>query len=220
MIQYRRNLPHIHPPGATFFITFRLAGTLPQHVINELRANMNKEIKQCVTKYGKNRKQAKNEAYRIQKRYFGKFGHLLDNPKSGPVWLQKPEIAAIVINKIHELDGDRYHVIAYTIMPNHVHLVIQMIENENSEHRKTVVGRKRKNYPLAKAMQLLKGSTSRKCNIALGRSGNFWHHESYDHYVRDEEELHRIIEYVLNNPVKAGLVSHWREWKFSYCSYL
>jgi REP element-mobilizing transposase RayT len=51
----------------------------------------------------------------------------------------------------------------------------------------------------------------------LGQAGAFWLHESYDHYVRDEKELSRIITYVLNNPVKAGLIKRWQEWQWSYC---
>jgi putative transposase len=65
-------------------------------------------------------------------------------------------------------------------------------------------------------MRLLKGSTSRLCNKELNRTGKFWHHESYDHYVRDEAELDRIIKYIVNNPVKAGLVNDWKDWKFTY----
>ncbi len=66
-------------------------------------------------------------------------------------------------------------------------------------------------------MHGLKGGTAHEANRLVGRSGAFWEHESYDHYVRDEEELERIILYVLGNPVKAGLVADWRAWPWSYC---
>ena len=66
-------------------------------------------------------------------------------------------------------------------------------------------------------MQSLKGFTSREANRLLERSGTFWEHESYDHFVRDEDEWKRIIAYVLNNPVKAGFVKDWKEWEWSYC---
>ena len=66
-------------------------------------------------------------------------------------------------------------------------------------------------------MQSLKGFTSREANILLGRNGTFWEHESYDHFVRDADELKRIVAYVLRNPLKAGLVEDWREWRWSYC---
>ena len=66
-------------------------------------------------------------------------------------------------------------------------------------------------------MQSLKGFTSREANILLERSGTFWEHESYDHFVRDADELKRIVAYVLKNPVKARFVEDWKDWKWSYC---
>jgi len=65
-------------------------------------------------------------------------------------------------------------------------------------------------------LRLLKGSTARKCNLLLKRAGPFWHHESYDHVVRDEKELFRIIDYILNNPVKAGLAKSSVKWKHNF----
>jgi len=99
-------------------------------------------------------------------------------------------------------------------MSNHVHLLFDSTGYNQSSV--TNISGKTKDYPVADTMRLLKGSTSRFCNLALKRAGAFWHKESYDHYVRDDDELYRIIEYILNNPVKAGLVKQWEEWKFSY----
>ena len=73
-------------------------------------------------------------------------------------------------------------------------------------------------YPLADMLRLLKGRTARYCNQELERSGVFWQSESYDHVVRDDRELERIIRYILGNPVKAGLVRDWHEWKFAFIS--
>ena len=102
-------------------------------------------------------------------------------------------------------------IIAYCLMPNHVHLLIDNLINKNSHHHG-----KSATYPVTEILRLLKGSTARDCNLKLGRSGKFWHHESYDHYVRDEKELERIVKYILNNPVKAGLVKDWRTWQYTY----
>ena len=68
-------------------------------------------------------------------------------------------------------------------------------------------------------MQSIKGYTARKANKVLGRSGSFWEHESYDRWARDAEELQRMVLYIANNPVKAGLVESWRDWPWSYCKY-
>ncbi len=70
--------------------------------------------------------------------------------------------------------------------------------------------------PVSKIMQSLKRYTAREANKILGRRGAFWQDESYDHVVRDSNELERIVLYVLHNPVKAGLIEHWRDWKWSY----
>lgn len=67
-------------------------------------------------------------------------------------------------------------------------------------------------------LRLIKGSTARECNKILNRSGSFWQQESYDHVVRDHIELLRIVEYVINNPVKASLCEKWEDWKWSYCN--
>jgi REP element-mobilizing transposase RayT len=67
-------------------------------------------------------------------------------------------------------------------------------------------------------LKLLKGRSARYCNQELGRSGAFWHHESYDHVVRNQEEYERIAWYIANNPVKAGLVENWEDWKFTFVS--
>ena len=69
-------------------------------------------------------------------------------------------------------------------------------------------------------MHSLKSYTSNECNKILKRTGSFWQHESYDHVVRNEEELNRIIHYTLNNPIKAKLVDNPEDWKWSYCKYL
>jgi hypothetical protein len=65
----------------------------------------------------------------------------------------------------------------------------------------------------------LKKNTAIKCNKVLGRTGAFWQHESYDHIVRDADELKRIVSYVLNNPVKAGLTGYPEQWDYSFVNY-
>ena len=73
-----------------------------------------------------------------------------------------------------------------------------------------------RNYIVTEILRKLKGSTSRECNKILNRRGEFWQHESYDHVVRNIDELKRIVNYVLQNPLKAGLVDNWTEWRWSY----
>ncbi len=72
---------------------------------------------------------------------------------------------------------------------------------------------------LYRTLQSLKAYTAREANDVLHRAGAFWQHESYDHVIRDGKEMDRIVWYVLNNPVKAGLVQDWKIWKWTYCKY-
>lgn len=208
-IYYRRNLPHYQPPDATFFVTSRLAGSLPEEVIARLKEEY--EQKEKLLLKIKNEKERKQKLIVERKRYFVRFDELLDKATEGPHWLKDERVAEEVAEAIHFRDGKKYELIAYCIMPNHVHLVFYVGRN--------VISTKRSNasrYILAPILQSLKGYTAHKANKILNRTGAFWQHESYDHVVQDERELERVIAYVLNNPVKAGLVSTWQEWKWSY----
>ena len=69
---------------------------------------------------------------------------------------------------------------------------------------------------LSRIMHSLKGRSARECNLILSRTGQFWEHESFDHVVRPGK-LMATVRYVLNNPVKAGLVTEWSQWRWSYC---
>lgn len=120
----------------------------------------------------------------------------------GPRWLEKKEIAEIVKRDLHYYDGKDYQLLAYCIMPNHVHMVLVIMNHDK---------------PFYAILQSLKRHSAREANKTLNRVGNpFWHEESYDHVVRNSDELNRVIRYVLDNPVKAGLVKNWDDWKYNY----
>ena len=203
---YRRNLPHFQPRGATFLVNFRLAGSLPTEVIERLKAESD-EIEQRISKITN-----PGERFKIrdieQRKLFGKWDDALHSTKQGPFYLQEDCVAEIVANSIRYHDGEWFNVIAFCIMPNHVHLVISPYEeSEETDHS------------LSKIMHNIKRNSAKQANQMLGRTGKFWQHESYDHVVRNSAELERIVKYVLNNPVKAGLVDDWIHWKWSYCKY-
>ena len=111
-------------------------------------------------------------------------------------------------------------------MSNHVHVVFTPLPIQSSDVAQTVSLHANDNdtqtkslcyNTLSSIMQSLKGYTAHKANRLLGRKGAFWQQESYDHVVRDANEWQRIVTYVLNNPVKAGLVDRWEKWQWSYC---
>ena len=192
LVYYERNLPHRLPPGEVIFITFRLAGSLPQETLERLQAEAMLMQQNCGPEPA--------AQYAERKRYFGRFDALLDGTGHGPTWLRRPDVAGIVAQALHYPDGRGYDLRCYCIMPNHVHLVVALpIEAP----------------PLAKTLQFLKGHSSRMANRVLSLTGTFWQAESYDHIVRPGE-LARIISYVLENPVKAGLVDDWTKWPYSF----
>ena len=151
--------------------------------------------------------------------WFRAFEEALHNNNSGPMWLGDETVAGIMKESLHHRDNQEYQLDAYCIMPNHVHVVFTPnISEKDLRAYQTKRGLRfhSKVSTTSKIMESLKGYTARKCNQALHRSGSFWQTESYDHVVRDGTGFDRIVNYVLNNPVKAGLVSEWQEWKWSY----
>ncbi len=208
---FRRHLPHYHPPNAIFFVTFGLAGSLPRHVIEALRQEQEQEEKRLSQRYQGTTLQ--EQTHQLRKKFFARYDAYLDRGQ-GPRWLADPRLADIVMREIKGLDPQHYHLIACCIMSTHVHLLVDLSDipvpsqPRSSQHYTA----------LSHALRLLKGRTARFCNQILERSGPFWRDESYDHVVRNEREFERIISYIVNNPVKAGLVQDWRDWPYTYVS--
>jgi putative transposase len=204
---YRNRLPHWTPVGATFFVTFRTQDSLPGEVLLMLHKRL-EEIKHQLLH--ENHEERKRLLYLEQKRLFGRFDAMLDNLPQGRCVLKLPGIAAILKERIESMHGQWYDLHAYTIMPNHVHILIDLscqLREETLE---------RPYIQLDRIMQHIKGGSSRFINLELGEKGRFWAKDSYDHWVRDEQEWERIHQYILNNPVKAGLVADWKSWPYSH----
>ena len=224
-LSYRRNLPHIQLPGATFFVTFNLAGSLPQSVLqqwqtekNQLEAEKSRILK---SENSAHLASVEHKIFEQKRERFRKFEETLDEAQNGPLWLKEERIAKVVAKSLHHRDGKVYRLDAYCIMANHVHAVfaplVKPSKIDTADLQDNTIETNSLSYnTLSSIMHSLKGYTARKANQLLGRSGAFWHHESYDHAIRDESEWQRIVTYVLNNPVKAGLVDEWTKWEWSY----
>jgi REP element-mobilizing transposase RayT len=199
---YRRHLPHWHPRDAIFFVTFRLKGSLPYEVIENLREESERE-KRLLALLPES-EQGHGSTFEEQ-RYFEKWNAALDQEKKGPHWLAQPEFADVVKEAMYYRDGKVFDLHAYCIMSNHVHAIFKPICRSECHS----------DFP--RIMQSLKSHTARHANLILGREGAFWQDESYDHVIRDGEEYARMIHYVLENPVKCGLVERWNAWPWTYC---
>jgi REP element-mobilizing transposase RayT len=207
---YRRHLPHWQPRDVVFFVTFRLKDSLPAEVIVSLQEE--RERAEAALKQIPESERAQVD-YLDDHQYFGKWDSYLDKADFGPRWIKEPEIADIVKEAMHYRDGKVFDLHAFCIMSNHVHAVFEPIPKSDWQSDL----RRPDPQPLYKIMQSLKRHTARQSNLVLGREGAFWQDESYDHVIRDHEEYMRIVNYVLENPVKAGLASQWDEWQWTYC---
>jgi len=185
---HRRNLPHLHPSEGIFFITYRLVDSIPREIIAALRDEYKNERADVVIRLGKHS-------------YFVAFDEYLDKYQSNKNHLNIPEIAEINKKAIHHFEHQYYQLICYCIMSNHIHLVIKLIEGSPD---------------VSQIMHSIKRFTAKESNIILDRKGAFWMSESYDRLIRNNNELNNTINYVINNPVKAGMVKDWTKWPHTY----
>jgi putative transposase len=204
---HKRHLPHFQPAGATIFVTTRLAHSLPHFVIERLVAKSEHATAKSLIS-GDSTERARQSRVE-ERRSFKRWERALESAKGGPSWLSDQRVAAMVAESVHHRDGKAYDLDAFCILNNHMHIVFTPCLDADGSCRS-----------LSSIMHSLKRHTARQANLLLEREGEFWQHENYDHLVRDDADWRRIITYVLNNPVAAGLVKGWDEWKWAYCKYL
>ncbi len=167
----RGYLPHFDAAGIIQALTFRLSDSLPREAIERLR--------------GDPRARTRLET-------------ALDQGM-GACWLKQPRIAELVENTLLHFDGVRYRLLAWCIMPNHVHAIIEQVEGE----------------PLGEIVSSWKRFSARRANELLGRTGSFWQADYWDRFIRNEAHLTAAVLYVEHNPVTAGLVTGPRQWSRS-----
>jgi putative transposase len=169
----RGYLPHHDVPGVTQFLTFRLEDAMPASRRGEWALLLQIEDDR--------RRRTKLEEY--LDRGFGK------------CWLRRAAIAEVVESELRSADGQAYRLCAWAIMPNHVHVLVEIWET-----------------PLAVLSRNWKGRSAREANKRLNRRGAFWEREYWDTRMRDEKQLRTAQHYVESNPVKAKLVAEARTW--------
>jgi putative transposase len=223
----KRRRPHIHPTGAVLFVTYRLAGSIPKATMREYKARkewleneMRRALRVVQDDEAPELKKWLERIEKFKRDWFLKFEEILHQANHGPMWIRDERVAEIVAESLRRLDARSYRLDAYSVMSNHVHAVFKPFVSEtNLEEIKGKDGYPLfiSDYPgLSKIMHSVKGRSARECNLVLTRSGSFWEHESFDHVIRPGK-FDATIKYVLNNPVKAGLAKHWREWPWNYC---
>ena len=203
-VHTRGFLPHVKREGARYFVTFRLADSLPKEVLLKYQAERAERLHRLHAQQEVAKKLRKpvvpgDSIQKIERDYFRKLEDFLDTNR-GSCWLKRADIADMVASALRFFDSERYRLDAWVVMPNHVHVIFWPFPN----------------HTVSEIVQSWKRFTAREANKILGRTGEpFWQPEPYDHWIRNDEEHARCCRYVLNNPVKARLCAMPEHWKWS-----
>jgi putative transposase len=172
----RGYLPHRDELGLIQLVTFRLHDSLPSSRRGEWESILKIE-------------EARNRRTKLE--------DYLDRG-AGECWLAQPDIAKCAEDALCYFNGQRYALIAWVIMPNHIHILV--------ETDKT---------PLAELVKSWKRFIAREANKLLNREGTFWQREYWDTYMRDSTQTLKAVKYIENNPVKVKLTREPEDWPWS-----
>jgi len=203
-IHSRGYLPHVKREGASYFVTFRLADALPKEVLLKFLAEKAERLRRFQIQRAPQQQAAKFERgdeseEQIEKDYARKVERYLDKG-AGECLLRRPEIAELVGGAIRHFAGQRYRLDAWVVMPNHSHAVFWPMPNQT----------------VSDIVKSWKQYSALRTNRILNRVGvEFWQRESFDHWIRNDQEHERCCRYVIFNPVKARLCAAPEDWRWS-----
>ncbi|HNX34690.1 MAG TPA: hypothetical protein PKM57_08685 [Kiritimatiellia bacterium] len=191
----RGNLPHWLVADHAYFVTLRLAGTIPKAVVADLESE-----RAALAKADANEERL-TELARRQFLHVERCLHAVDNRRD---WLTQPGVPEIVLANLEWLEKPRgWQVYAVTVLSNHMHLLMRSGEGRSGE--------------LLADLGQYKSYVARQANRILGRTGAFWAREGFDHWCRDEAKVIGVARYICENPVKAGLTKNWADWPWTRC---
>jgi len=183
------NLPHWQQDNVIYFITFRLADSIPLKQLRKLKNRQEEWLESHQQPYSEDELK---EYYHL---FYGQIQHWLDIG-NGACILSQPEIALIIANSLQFFDGDKYCLDEWVIMPNHAHILVQLMPGED----------------LKKITHSWKSFSAHQINKILMSTGPVWKKESFDHIVRNLKQLNRIRKYIRENPEKAGIEVNFASW--------
>ena len=199
--QTQRRLPHREQPGCTYFVTWRLADSVPLPLLTQWKA----ERAAFLQAHPKPWDAQLHQAYRRQ------FEHRLErwsDAGHGACHLRRPDLRKVMTTALHHFNGERYDLVAFAVMPNHVHVLVRPYAGTEAESVDTRTPTDPPALHLASLAGILKswkGYTARELNQRLNRRGTLWMDESFDHAVRSLAQLQRFQHYIAENPTQAGL---------------
>ena len=171
----RDYLPHFDRPGLVQFITFRLADSLPSEVVSVWRAELG------IRQDDPSAAPQQEELIRRIARY--------EDAGYGSCHLKHPLAASITTSALQHGDGTKYRLLEWCVMPNHVHVLIELLEN----------------HTVPEIVQGWKSYTAHQVGKALGLNGAFWQPEYFDRYIRDAGHFQAVCAYIRANPgVESG----------------
>jgi putative transposase len=159
--------------------------------------------------------QSKKEWEVLKHKKVFKFVDLMLDHKPAARHLVDNRLADIVQNSILHFAETRYHLFAFVVMPSHYHWLFLPNTQWSDEFYSNQSGKPVRRSAWKAISHSIQSYSGNQCNRLLGRSGAFWQRETFDHYARDDAELMRIIEYIEQNPVVAGIVSDASEYRWS-----
>lgn len=192
----RGYIPHCDANGMIQHITFHQRDSLPKAALEH--------FEYTIADLPENEK---------KRRKLLKYHTLLD-AGYGTCVLRLPEAARIVQNALLHFDGERYRLLAWVVMPNHVHALVESVDG----------------FLLARIVQSWKSFTARRINewveeVGECRAGarrstgpqsrGFWQRDYWDRYIRNDDHYHTVVRYIEENPVKAGLATAAQNWPWS-----
>lgn len=177
----RGYLPHFDGGEILQFITLHLGDALPHAVWLRWKAELAHEEKEI----------AERELRRRSERYLDQ-GY-------GACHLRKPGIAKMVQKALLHFDADRYKLLAWVVMPNHLHFMLKPINS----------------HSLSDILKNFKSYTAHEVNKTLRRNGQFWQEDYFDRFIRDYDHYENVMSYIARNPVKARLCKAACDWPFS-----
>lgn len=182
VVRHKNHLPHWQQPGATYFLTYRLADSIPQPVLDrwllarDIFLNANPQPWTA------------EQAAEFEQRFQAVLDEHLDE-LHGACVLRQRELAETAAAVLRTFDGERYHLHAWVIMPNHVHVLFTL----------------RNDRMLEDEVKAWKGVAARRINAMLSRRGDFWQRDYFDRMIRDAAHFWRCARYIQRNPDVCGL---------------
>jgi len=189
--RHQRNLPHWQQGDVWIFVTWRLGDALPQSKLKTLREEKIKWLADHPEPW--------DEDTEIE--FHVQFSHRVDkwlDQGMGSCLLRHESLARIVENTLLHFQNQRYHLDCFVIMPNHVHVLFRITGED---------------VRLDQILKSWKGFSAREINRARETRGTLWQEEYWDRLIRSERHFHKVREYILENPAKAGLKSGFILWE-------